>query len=205
MDFFSKAIGSSMMASVQNLRWFNAMPNQVLEFNGQDQIVRSGNYCSSSIRVASIGKHKNTTIERLPWLILKPLVQTASLIARAKNDTSCWGRSPGPNVRKISSRAQTKQKLLKCKLATFNVKNLNRIDQLPEPTASTIDHNIDTIYIQEHWYLLLRSGLRTFLILNKGQTTIWEEIEIYSQEKLHTIERLLVDKNIGLVNACNIK
>ena len=43
------------------------------------------------------------------------------------------------------------------------------------------------------------------VILNKGQNTIWEEIEIYSQEKVYTIERLLVDKNIGLVNACNIK
>ena len=43
------------------------------------------------------------------------------------------------------------------------------------------------------------------VILNKGQTTIWEEIEIYSQVKVYTIERLLVDKNIGLVNACNIK
>ena len=43
------------------------------------------------------------------------------------------------------------------------------------------------------------------VILNKGQTTIWEEIEIYSQKKVYTIERLLVDKNIGLVNACNIK
>ena len=29
---------------------------------------------------------------------------------------------------------------------------------------------------------------------------IWEEIEIYSQEKVYTKERLLVDKNIGLVN-----
>ena len=29
---------------------------------------------------------------------------------------------------------------------------------------------------------------------------IWEEIEIYSQEKSIYIERLLVDKNIGLVN-----
>ena len=38
------------------------------------------------------------------------------------------------------------------------------------------------------------------VILNKGQTTIWEEIEIYSQEKVYIIERLLVDKNIGLVN-----
>ena len=37
-------------------------------------------------------------------------------------------------------------------------------------------------------------------MLNKGQTTICEEIEIYSQEKVYTIERLLVDKNIGLVN-----
>ena len=27
-----------------------------------------------------------------------------------------------------------------------------------------------------------------------------EKIEIYSQEKLYTIERLLVDKNIGIVN-----
>ena len=43
------------------------------------------------------------------------------------------------------------------------------------------------------------------VILNKGQTTIWEEIEIYSPGKVYTIERLLVDKNIGLVNACNIK
>ena len=31
------------------------------------------------------------------------------------------------------------------------------------------------------------------------------DIEIYSQEKVYTIERLLVDKNIGLGNACNIK
>ena len=34
---------------------------------------------------------------------------------------------------------------------------------------------------------------------------MWEEIEIYFQEKVYTIERLLVDKNRGLVNAYNIK
>ena len=34
----------------------------------------------------------------------------------------------------------------------FNVRNLNRIGQLLELTASVIDHNIDIIYIQEHWY-----------------------------------------------------
>ena len=47
---------------------------------------------------------------------------------------------------------------------------------------------------------MLHSGLWTLVILDKGQTMIWEEIEIYSQEKLYTIKRLLVDKNIGLVN-----
>ena len=44
------------------------------------------------------------------------------------------------------------EKLLKFKsiilIATFNVRNLNRIYQLP--TASAIDHNIDIICIQEH-------------------------------------------------------
>ena len=46
------------------------------------------------------------------------------------------------------------QKLLKCKrtiqIATFNVRTLNRKGQLPELTASAIDHNIDIICIQEH-------------------------------------------------------
>ena len=29
--------------------------------------------------------------------------------------------------------------------------------------------------------------------------------DISSEKKVYTIDRLLVDKNIGLVNACNIK
>ena len=48
------------------------------------------------------------------------------------------------------------QKLLKCKqtmqVATFNVRTLNRIGQLPELTASAVEHKIDTICIQEHRY-----------------------------------------------------
>ena len=48
------------------------------------------------------------------------------------------------------------QKLLKCKhtiqIVTFNIRPLNRIGQLPELTASAIDHNIDIICIQEHRY-----------------------------------------------------
>ena len=37
-------------------------------------------------------------------------------------------------------------------IATFNVKTLNRIGQLPELTASVIDHNIDIVCVQEHIY-----------------------------------------------------
>ena len=48
--------------------------------------------------------------------------------------------------------------------------------------------------------LLLHSCEWTLVILNIGQTMIWEEIGIYSQENVHTIETLLVDKNTGLRN-----
>ena len=57
---------------------------------------------------------------------------------------------------KSATELKLKQKLLKCKciiqIATFNVKTLNRIGQLPELTASAIDHKIDIICIQEHRY-----------------------------------------------------
>ena len=52
------------------------------------------------------------------------------------------------------STTKLKQKLLKCKstiqIVTFNVRTLNRIGQQREQTASTIEHNIDIICIQEH-------------------------------------------------------
>ena len=68
----------------------NPMPNQVwgvriLRDNGQDQKARSGNNYCSSIRVASIDKDKYIAIERLPWLTLKPLVQTASPFGRERS------------------------------------------------------------------------------------------------------------------------
>ena len=48
------------------------------------------------------------------------------------------------------------QKLLKCKqtiqTARFNVRTLNRIGQLPELTASAVEHKIDIICIQEQRY-----------------------------------------------------
>ena len=49
------------------------------------------------------------------------------------------------------------QILLECKhtiqIATFKVRTLNKIGQLPELTASAIDPKIDTICIQEHRYI----------------------------------------------------
>ena len=54
------------------------------------------------------------------------------------------------------SATELKQKLLKCKqtiqIATFNIRTLNRIGQLPELTASAVEHKIDIICIQEHRY-----------------------------------------------------
>ena len=54
------------------------------------------------------------------------------------------------------SATELKQKLLKYKqttqIATFNVRTLNRIGQLPELTASAVEHKIDIICIQEHRY-----------------------------------------------------
>ena len=45
------------------------------------------------------------------------------------------------------SATELKQKLLKCKqtiqIVTFNVRTLNRIGQLPELTASVVEHKID--------------------------------------------------------------
>ena len=48
------------------------------------------------------------------------------------------------------------QKLLKWKqtiqIATFNVRTFNKIGQLPELTASAVEHKTDIICIQEHRY-----------------------------------------------------
>ena len=59
-----------------------------------------------------------------------------------------------PMFEKSATEFKLKQKLLKCKttmqIATFNVRTLNRIGQLPELTASAIYHNIDIMRKQEH-------------------------------------------------------
>ena len=61
----------------------------------------------------------------------------------------------GQVFEKSTTELKLKQKLLKCKrtiqIAIFNARTLKRIGQLPELTALVRDHNVDIIYIQEHW------------------------------------------------------
>ena len=114
--------------------------------NGQNQIVRSGNYRCSSFRVTS-GKitttHTQTTY--------------SNHIAGKKGAHPAEVRALAPVFEKSATEFKLKQKLLKCKstiqITTFNVRTLNRIGQLPDQTASAIDHNIDIICVQEHRYL----------------------------------------------------
>ena len=63
---------------------------------------------------------------------------------------------PWPRCSKNQLQELKQSKLLKCKqtlqIATFNVRTLNRIGQLPELIASAEEHKIDIICIQEHRY-----------------------------------------------------
>ena len=118
--------------------------------------VRSGNYCCSSIRVVSIDENKNshrkitmthtetTYINRITLREDKKGARPAEVGALA-------------SVFEKSATELKQQKLLKCKqtiqIATFNVRTLNRIGQLPELTASVVEHKIYIICIQEHRYM----------------------------------------------------
>ena len=112
--------------------------------------IRSGNHCCSSIRVASIDKNKNSHRK-----ITMTHTQTTCINCIALR-TGKKGARPAEVGALEKSATELKQKLLKCKqtiqIATFNVRTLNRIGQLPELTASAIEHKIDIICIQEHRY-----------------------------------------------------
>ena len=62
-----------------------------------------------------------------------------------------------PVFEKSAAELKIKQRLRKYKIpiqiATFNVRTLNRIGQIPELTALEIDHKIDMICIQKHRYI----------------------------------------------------
>ena len=127
-----------MDASRWTLWWFNAMPKQVLGawilwFNGQ---VRSGNYCSSSIKVASIEENKNSHQKINMTHTQTTYPNHIALRTVKKRRTSCWGWSPV--FEKLATELKIKQKLLKCKLTiqivTFKVRTLTRIGQLTKLT-----------------------------------------------------------------------
>ena len=112
------------------------------------RIVWSRNYCCSSIRVASMDENKNshrkitmthtqtTCINRIALRVGKKEVRPAEVGALA-------------SVFEKSATEFKQQKLLKCKqtiqITTFNVRTLNRIGQLPELTASAVEHNMHRI------------------------------------------------------------
>ena len=81
--------------------------------------------------------------------------KTTPLQKKTKNACPAEVGALTPVFEKSDTEFKLKQKLLKCKrtiqIATFNVRILNRIGQLPMVTASAID--IDIIYIQEHRYI----------------------------------------------------
>ena len=135
------------------------MPNQVLsvwilQFNSKVLIVRSRNYCCSSIRVASVDENKNSHRK-----ITMTHTQTTG-----PNCITLYACKKGARPAEVEvlasvfekSAIELKQKLLKCKrtiqIVTFNIRTLDRIGQLPALTAPAINHNIDIICIQEHRY-----------------------------------------------------
>ena len=77
---------------------------------------------------------------------------------------------------KSATELKLKQKLLKCKqtiqIATFNVRTLNRIGQLPDLIASDVEHKIDIICIQEHDTLTLKISNITKLAMD-GRSSLY--------------------------------
>ena len=126
----------------------------ILRFNGQDRLVRSGNYCCSSIRVASLEDYKNNHRKITMTHTQAPCPNRVSLRAD-KNGVPPTEVGALASVFEKSA-TEFRQKLPKGKqtiqIAAFNVKTLNIIRQITGLTASAIDHNIDIIGIQEHRY-----------------------------------------------------
>ena len=86
-------------------------------------------------------------------VLLRPYVLTTSPFTRVKTvlvllTLELWQQC---SKNQLQNSSKNKNYLLQIiiQIATFNVRTLNRILQLPEQTASAIDHNIDIICIKE--------------------------------------------------------
>ena len=134
--------------------------------------VRSGNYCRSSIGVASMDENKNshrkismthtqtTCINRIAFRVVKKGARRVEVGALA-------------SVFEKSATELKQQKLLKSKqtikIAIFNVRTLNRIGQLLEQTALVVEHNIGMICIQEHRYTHIARILNITILAIDGR------------------------------------
>ncbi len=112
------------------------------QVNGQDQIVQSGNYCYSFIRLVSIDEIKNKAIEISPWLLLKLYVQTGLPFAQVKKEVCSADAGALASVFEKPATVKPKQKLPKCKstihIVIFNVRTLNGIGKQTELIASVV-------------------------------------------------------------------
>ena len=121
----------------QTLWQFNAMPNQVLDgwilqFNNRDLIVWSGNYCCSSIRVASIDENKNSHREITVTHTQTTFPNRIAHHACKKGVRPAEVGALASVFEKSATELKLKQKLLKCKcmiqIVIFNVRTINKID-----------------------------------------------------------------------------
>ena len=123
--------------------------------NGQDQILQSGNYCYSFIRVVSIAEIKIKPLKNHNDSYSNVCPNCIDLRTSKKEVCSAEVGALAPVFEKSASelKVKLKQKLLKCKstvhIVIFNVRTLNRIGQQTELTASVAEHDIDIIYTQE--------------------------------------------------------
>ena len=112
--------------------------------------VRSGNYCCSSLRVASIDENKSS--HRKITMTHTQTAYTNRIALRAGKKRARPAEVGALASVFEKSGTELKQKLQTIQIARFNVRTINRIGQLPELTASAVEHKIDIICIQEHRY-----------------------------------------------------
>ena len=109
--------------------------------------VRSSNYCCSSVRVAYTDENKNRHRKRIMTHTQNTYINCIALRAGKKGAHPAEiGTLASMFEKSVTELKQ--QKLLKCKqtiqIAISNVRTLNRIGQLPELTASAVEHNMHT-------------------------------------------------------------
>ena len=101
-------------------------------------------------------REKNSPGKITMTLILNVCSNCITLRAGKQGARSVEVVTLAPVSEKSETELKTKPKLLRCKnivnMTSFKVRNLNIVNESPEPTTSAVVHNIDIICIQEYWY-----------------------------------------------------